>query len=517
METMQNLSALQLIDADARPTVVLSRSKKGDTPTICHCNEAFRQKYDDNIFKSDTSSDVARFREWAFQATITSDYNYLGCNWHAVDVKDSGNGFRVFSGTPTSSLDALTNIAKPPRSTNGHIEPEHFLLDSMRETSVAIDSDLERYLRQIDQIDWRRTGLGPMSQWPSELLALIRLTMILPKASGLFVGDEAVLIYNAAYSIECAGPRHKNIIGTPAAEAFPEMAAPFKASLDAVAAKGYLRWEAPSDYSPNGGPGTPPVEDYATWIMCSVPDCRAIYFEASMVTEQVLSKRRSATLSNLRKGCRNSTDYASLCTVVASIVKQDPMDVPLIAMYSVSTARSEHQAEAQVYHLRAIVPDQDGNNPIFDLAGRGRDDPITKAAQRAIDTGETIKLAAEDFSLPEEWQKVSAVHGFEEKCRTALVYCLRSRFTQNEPVGIVIIGLNPRRPLDESHQAFLDSFIDELGSYAASAARKEEEARFRQAAAEQSMTKSLQIESYTRMLEMSKCIHKPFLASFSKA
>lgn len=340
-----------------------------------------------------------------------------------------------------------------------------------------------------------------MSQWPQELLALIRLIMMMPKPCGLFVGSEAILIYNIPYARECAGPRHESIIGIPAAEAFPEMATQFQSSVDAITAKGYLRWEAPAAYSPTEGSGKLPTEDYATWIMCKVPDCAAIYFEASMVTLEVLNKRRGETLQRLRKDCRHSTSYASLCGVVASTVKQNP-DVPFIAMYSVHGARPGHQEEAQIHHLQAIVPDQDGNNPIFDLAGRGRDDPITKAAQRAIDTGETIKLIAEDFSLPEEWQKIST-----ERCQAALVYCLRSRFSRNEPIGVAIIGLNPRRPLDESHQAFLDSFIDELSSYAASAVMKEEEAHFRQAAAEQSMMKSLQIESFTRMLEMSKCVH----------
>lgn len=83
---MQDLSALQLLDADDRPTFVLTKSDDGDTPTICYYNKAFRQKYDDHYFMVDSSPDVSQFRDWAFDATISGDCTSYGCSWHAFDV-----------------------------------------------------------------------------------------------------------------------------------------------------------------------------------------------------------------------------------------------------------------------------------------------------------------------------------------------------------------------------------------------------------------------------------------------
>lgn len=70
--------------------------------------------------------------------------------------------------------------------------------------------------------DWARTSLGSPDTWSHEMRATISNLVNSPVAKVLMWGSDHVMFYNDAYR-EIAGDRHPLALGTPVAEAFPEV------------------------------------------------------------------------------------------------------------------------------------------------------------------------------------------------------------------------------------------------------------------------------------------------------
>lgn len=56
--------------------------------------------------------------------------------------------------------------------------------------------DMDDHLRLFEAIDWSATSLGPLDSWPQELATQVFLTMLLPDAQSLVLGEDMVVIYN---------------------------------------------------------------------------------------------------------------------------------------------------------------------------------------------------------------------------------------------------------------------------------------------------------------------------------
>lgn len=72
----------------------------------------------------------------------------------------------------------------------------------------------------VRRLDWSRTSLGPIAQWPSSLKTSVGLVLASRFPMGLLWGSELVRIYNDAYR-PLLGPDHPRALGRPAHEALP--------------------------------------------------------------------------------------------------------------------------------------------------------------------------------------------------------------------------------------------------------------------------------------------------------
>ncbi|WP_373276503.1 hybrid sensor histidine kinase/response regulator [Sphingomonas kyungheensis] len=70
--------------------------------------------------------------------------------------------------------------------------------------------------------DWSRTGLGMPEAWSHEMRATISNLVNSPVAKVLMWGPDHIMFYNDAYR-DIAGERHPLALGTPVADAFPEV------------------------------------------------------------------------------------------------------------------------------------------------------------------------------------------------------------------------------------------------------------------------------------------------------
>lgn len=75
----------------------------------------------------------------------------------------------------------------------------------------------------IDELDWSRTGLGPVADWPAVLRTTVDLILRSPLPMVTMWGEDGVMIYNAGYAA-LAGGRHPGSFGGKVREEWPEIA-----------------------------------------------------------------------------------------------------------------------------------------------------------------------------------------------------------------------------------------------------------------------------------------------------
>ena len=74
----------------------------------------------------------------------------------------------------------------------------------------------------IRSLDWSKSGLGPISAWPTPLKAAVRLMLPAKAQIVIFWGPELVALYNDAYA-PTIGDKHPKALGRPARENWAEL------------------------------------------------------------------------------------------------------------------------------------------------------------------------------------------------------------------------------------------------------------------------------------------------------
>jgi hypothetical protein len=184
--------------------------------------------------------------------------------------------------------------------------------------------------------DWAATPLGPVEQWPDDLLAAIRTVLPSRVPMLLWWGPELVQIYNEAYTA-FLGEKHPRAIGQPGAECWAEVwdavGSMARKALDGAAATcarnqfllmdrhGYLEetyWTF--SYSPVHGAGGA---------------VKGVFVATTDTTPQVLGERRLRALREL--GSVSSTDARSEADAFGSVIEvlaRHTSDVPFALAYA---------------------------------------------------------------------------------------------------------------------------------------------------------------------------------------
>jgi len=257
-------------------------------------------------------------------------------------------------------------------------------------------------------------------------------------------------------------------------------------AIEIVQSNGFIDVDTP--YQLFSTSGAVLEERYATWSMFSLgAELNSIFLLSADDTSSVLEKRRQATLSKVRELCVGAPDFSAFCVAAQDACSGNPYDISFLRFYSVQLGE-----ETRVLDTTMVSDALEEDNSIKELL------------QSALTAEVPIYLEAQNGSLPTQWQHLALAHGFGCHAERAVLAALRPNDGDtNKAYGLVAMGLNIRRHLDQDHQDFVDSILHTITAYSRSAMRRYEEARFRRQTAETTATTSLQLESFARMLEMS--------------
>ncbi|EON98769.1 putative histidine kinase group protein [Phaeoacremonium minimum UCRPA7] len=166
-------------------------------------------------------------------------------------------------------------------------------------------------------------------------------------------------------------------------------------------------------------------------------------------------------------------------------------DIPLVVLYSVDDDPDAMSDPGGLYDYPKLcrlegtlgVPE---GHPIAPptLSLRNSDDALSPMFRGAFQLSHPLLLQTKDGSLPEQLLEGLQWRGFGDPCREAVVCAIRPTKEENV-MGLMLIGLNPRRPYDNDYRQYISLLAQKLTSCLASTVLLEEEARRGRNAAQQ--------------------------------
>lgn len=315
--------------------------------------------------------------------------------------------------------------------------------------------------------DWSATPLGPPESWSQSIRAAVSVCLNSCFPILLWIGPELRLFYNDAY-VPFLGPtKHPDMLGAPGREAWGEIWQIIGPMHDEVRA-GRSTWV--EDFQMFFARRLPREEVYVTFSYDPIfaDDGTAIdgtFCACTETTGFVVGKRRLTTLRglSLRGAEQNSVEAA--CRGAASILDDNPFDFPFAAIYLVNADGTSANLVAGTR-----LPDPcDAFPPVHALVGDALSHPWPLA--RALGSGDTVEVS----KLPDR-VGVFQTSLWSDLVETAFVLPLAAP-SQFAATGFLVVGISPRRVLDEGYRGFLDLVAEHITTAMTSARAFEVERR----------------------------------------
>lgn len=314
------------------------------------------------------------------------------------------------------------------------------------------------------QTDWSATPLGPVERWPASLRMAAALCLRNRFPMVLMWGPELVMLYNDGYRPMLGDRRHPGAMGSRVRDCWSEAWPKIGPWMEEVLSAGRTIWREDHHFqlTRNGYP-----EDcYFTFAYSPVHTedgtVGGVLATVDETTERVVGERCLRTLHELAQGAASATSLPAVREWLTMTLGANPADVPFALLFSVAdgTARLDARvgvaADSPLAAEHRIGAGAGGWPLAAALAGGG--------AVEVADVAARFGLCDADLAeLPATRAVVHPVPGVEH----------------DAPGGaVLVVGVNPRRPLDEAYRRFLHLLAHHVGALLGAArARVEERAR----------------------------------------
>lgn len=322
--------------------------------------------------------------------------------------------------------------------------------------------------RLMREFRWSDTSLGPVQGWPQSLKTVVRIVLDSHYPMFVWWGRELINLYNDE-CISVLGNRHPAALGRPAAEVWREIwhivGPPAEAMLNGGAAmwseKRLLIMER------NGYP----EETYFTLSHSPIPDdagdIGGVFCVCTEDTQQVLAERRLKTLRTL---AARTTDEArsveQACQTSITILASNRHDIPFALVYLLD-------ADADSARLSGVVGLSNASPaapPCVDLTAGGEGTAVWPL--RGV-------LESRRAEVVQEFAPgLDVLPGgvWPDSPRAAVVLPI-TQPGYDRPAGFLIVGVSPRRTLDDDYRGFFELLASHIATAIANARAYEEERR----------------------------------------
>ncbi|KAI0169723.1 hypothetical protein GGR52DRAFT_479087 [Hypoxylon sp. FL1284] len=348
-------------------------------------------------------------------------------------------------------------------------------------------SEQQSFIHFIRTFDWARTSLGPPSRWPALLQQTFSQVLVDSRPIIIYWGDELGTLYNEAFSKLC-GSKHPALLGKPLEYAWPEFCDRIKLAMSTTSSQNRAANEDKWRFFVEKADGSS-EENYLKWSIIPIIDKnkRVGFIQPIQDTTSIrLWERRTKMLIDLGDVLVTARDVKSFWVKLIQELEayQPAYDIPLAVLYSVEED-SHNPSVAKECQLQGCLGVPDGH-PIappklqLDGSGAGLSASFSKAVQSQI----PLLLQMSNGSLPQSLLDGLQCRGFPDPCREAVICPIRPT-KEDRVLGLLLLGLNPRRPYDNDYRQYISLLGQKLTTTLASTVLLEEEARRRRNIAQQ--------------------------------
>ena len=315
---------------------------------------------------------------------------------------------------------------------------------------------------RIRAYDWTRTPLGPPEHWPVGLKTAVRIMLTSRQAMWIGWGPELTYLYNDPYKAIIGG-KHPVALGEPTSIVWREIWDDIHPMLaTALGGDQGTYVEAQLLIMERNGY---PEETYYTFSYSPIPDdeggAGGIICANTDDTERVVRERQLALLRQLAGAAAEARTVTTACELAGRALETDPQDVPFALIYLLDSSGQLSLAASAGF---------DANHPDAPATvGADADVPWPFAdALRARGTRVVSNLRSRDALLPRgTWDRAPD---------QAVVVPLTARGYDRD-AGLLVLGLNPYRLLDDAYRRFIDLVAGQISGGLANASAYEDERR----------------------------------------
>ncbi|ORX86570.1 hypothetical protein K493DRAFT_291249 [Basidiobolus meristosporus CBS 931.73] len=332
--------------------------------------------------------------------------------------------------------------------------------------------------------DWSSSPLGPVTKWPQSLLTAVSLCMASTLPMAVWWGPRFTIIYNDAYQ-GVAGQKHPSMFGKEGPVHWAEL-------WDDIGPLADLAMQGTNSY----------VEDnllfmtrkgyleetYITWSYIPIRQEDGTvggflnpYIE---VTERILAERRLKTLKDINADAAMAKDTREMLSSIGTVLSENPYDIPFAALYthilpddeeieesydSVSSATTK----SDTLHLTQTIgiPEEHPSMfPVIRLAPSFQTNTLQDAVRLAYESKQSVKVELG------EWFGEVPIRGWDAAATQAIVSPIMGS-NKDGVLGVIVMGLNPRREYDENYETFVDLVCRQTRSAIINISAYEEEVR----------------------------------------
>lgn len=326
---------------------------------------------------------------------------------------------------------------------------------------------------RIRALDWSRTPLGPLEDWPQSLRTSVSLILNSQHPMWIGWGPEMTFLYNDAYIRVLSLAKHPWALGRPASEVWAEI----WDVCDPLARKVFEKGE-PSfvdDVRLFMSRGNYLEEGYWSFSYSPIRDesggVGGLFCPSAEVTANVLNTRRLRTLSGLSADAFVEKSVESACSSVARTLAKNLDDIPFALLYLLDSATGEMKLRA-----RTAVSDGAWASDFPFLKTDFWTADKTDRQGTGLRSGQALVISIADVNgLPEG--------PAQQKVREAIVLPVGLR-GEDRIIGVLIAAVNPTRKLDDDYCTFYELVASHVATAIANASAYQEERKRAQALAE---------------------------------
>ncbi len=306
----------------------------------------------------------------------------------------------------------------------------------------------------IRRHDWRATPLGPISRWPQSLRSAVSLCVKSRFPTAIhWGGADLTILYNDA-CIPIIGDAHPDALGQPLFESWPELRGTYEALFEKVLSSGdAVLSEDMLHVNRHGGYLE---ERYFTVSLTPIVlKSGSVGGSFSLIEDtasRVISERRLRTLRDLAARCSIATEMDEACRIAGDVLAENRYDLPFALLYLVD----EDRKRARLKACAGLTPGETASPHIVEMAEAEIQAGWPVARVAGTNSPQQVEYLEEKFgSLPEE--------PWNEPSRCALVLPV-TQSGQQLPAAVLIVGVSPRRALDDAYHSFLTSVANQIAA-----------------------------------------------------